>query len=175
MKRMNFINSLAARRHQQISRWFFISSFSILAVIICITVFQTLEFYELSRLSAELKTSQTHLDALQLNSQEKQTLARKKESLSTLRSHIFSCTLAPCNPHDTLCMLTKLSALPVNLQSVQLHQNGLDMTAHASSIQHATTALAQLKKGTQFANVELISITPGQKGLLLKIKGKNSY
>lgn len=172
MKRMNFINKVAAQRHQQISRWFLFSSLSLSAVIMCITVFQALEIYELRAVNAELSKSQTHLDALQLSCQEKQTLEGKKASLSTMRSHIFSCTLSPCNPHDTLCMLTKLSTLPVNLQSVQLHQDGLDMTAHAQSLQHATTALAQLKKGSQFSSVELVSISPGQKGLLLKIRGK---
>lgn len=172
MKRMNFINKISAHKHQQTSRWFLVSSLSISAIIICVSVFQTLEFYELRALNAELSSSKTNLDALQLNCQEKQTLESKKASLSSMRSHIFSCTLSPCNPHDTLCMLTKLSTLPVSLQSVQLHQEGLDMTAHANSLQHATTALAQLKKGSQFANVELVSISPGQKGLLLKIRGK---
>jgi hypothetical protein len=172
MKRMNFIDKMSAHKHQQISRWFLVSSLSIAGILVCITVFQGLELYELRTVKAELSRSQTHLDALQLNCQEKQTLENKKASLSTMRSHIFSCTLSPCNPHDTLCMLTKLSTLPINLQSVQLHQESLDMTAHAHTLEHATNALAQLKKGSQFARVELISISPGQKGLLLKIRGK---
>lgn len=173
MKRMNFINKQTAQKQQQLSRWFLFSSLSMCTVIMGIIIFQTLELLELHTAKTTLASSQTHLDALQLSCQEKQILENKKTSLSTMRSHIFSCTLSPCNPHDTLCLLNKLSKLPINLQSVQLHQDGLELTAYAQNIQHATTSIAQLKEASSFKSIELLSISPGQKGLLLKIRGNN--
>lgn len=171
MKRMNFIDKISAQKHQQVRHWFLFSSVTLCTTVISIVLFQSMEFYELYAVQMQLANSQTQLDALQLNCQTKTSLQEKKSNLTQLKTRIAACTSAPCSPHDTLCILTKLAALPLNLESVQLHQDGMEVTAQANSLQHATHAIEQLKKESAFAQMELISITPGQKGLLFRIKG----
>lgn len=105
-----------------------------------------------------------------IQDQEKLALETKKNTLAQLRTHIVSCTQSPCSPHDTLCILTALSMLPISLQSVQLRPNGIDLTAHATNARHVTSAMAQLKRDTSFEKLELVSITPGPKGVLFRLK-----
>ena len=172
MKRMNFIDKIAAHKHLQLQRWFLFSSVALCAAAISIVLFQSMELYELYSTHTQLTSMQEQLKALELNCEIKTALQQKKSSLTQVKTHITGCTTAPCNPHDTLCMLTKLTALPISLQSVQLHQDGIELTAQTNNLQYATHAIEQLKRESPFAQLELTSITHGQKGLMVRIKGK---
>lgn len=171
MKRMNFINKLSVTTHKQASRWFSHSAILLSTVLIGIFFMQGLEFYDYICTQKSLHNLQTNIDALQPDAQKKQALENKKNTLAKLRTHIHACTISPCNPHDTLCMLTTLATLPIKIQSLQLHANGMDLTAHTTGTQHAPHLLICLKDAHQFENVELLSIQPSQYGVLMRIKG----
>lgn len=172
MKRMNFINAISAHKHQQVTRWFTISCAAICITVVGIILLQSIACYDLYAIHKELIGAQTRIDALSVDCQVKEPLQQKKAALASLKTHITECTLCPCSPHDTLCMLSKIAALPLSLQSIQLHPEGIEVTAHAQGLQNATRAIERLKKESGFTHMELVSIAPGSKGLMFKIKGK---
>lgn len=172
MKRMNFINAISAQKHQKVTRWFAVSCAATCISVVGMVILQSIACYDLYATHRELTAAQTRIDAFTLQCQAKEPLQQKKANLAKLKSHIAECTLCPCSPHDTLCMLTKLAALPLNLQSVSLHPEGMEVTAHASGVQHATRAMEEIKKSSGYSNIELVSISPGTKGLMFRVKGK---
>jgi ABC-type uncharacterized transport system fused permease/ATPase subunit len=172
VKRMNFINTLSATTHTRTSRWLRHSIILLSITFIGISVIQGLELYSLLKIYSDLNTLQTNLDALAHNAQEKQDLENKKNRLAKLRTHIQACTHSPCNPHDTLCMLTTLSALPIKIQSLQLNPDEINLSAYTSNAQYAPEIIARLKNGNHFGAVELVSIHPNQYGVLFKLQAK---
>ncbi len=169
---MNFIDKLSATTHKQASRWLSYSVMMMSIILVSISIMQGLEFYDFIMTYNNLNTLQTNLDTLAPDAQEKQSLETKKNALAQLRTHIKACTLSPCSPHDTLCMLTTLSALPIKIQSLQLNPDGIDLSAHTSNAQYAPEMMACLKDGNHFGNVDLVSIQPSQYGVLFRVRAK---
>lgn len=172
MKRLNFIDSLSAPNHRAAKQWFTHSLMALSITGICICMLQGLELYELFITHRMLNHARQKNSLLDTHYQEKQALENKKSTLAQLRTQIDTCANAPCNPHDTLCMLTALYTLPLRLQTAQVSKNGIDVTAKTTNAREVGNILAQLKQETAFAHIELVSITPDQKDVLFRVKNR---
>lgn len=172
MKRLNFIDTLSAPRHRSTRLWFTHTLIALCAIFICICILQGIEVYEYFITHNTIKRAQLNIAPLIANNQETEALKHKKQALAQLHTHIDSCTHSPCNPHDTLCMLTTLCALPLSIHSAHFNKEGIDVAAKTTSAREVATILTQLKQEKVFANMELVSIAPDQKGVLFRVKNK---
>jgi len=174
MKKNSLINTVSPKQQYAIRRWFIISMLLFSASIIIIIVLEIPQLYVLQSIKKDNKillvqTEQfdkvmTRQHKLQ---QEEQQLRKHQETINQHNEQLDHLI-------DDFSHIIHACASDSTIESLQIKNHYLELTAHCAQVHHATDFIAHLSELKQFRNLTLTSLqqTEQKSKLLFTVQGE---
>ena len=174
MKNNSLINTVSPKQQYAIRRWFIISTLLLSVSVIIIIVLEIPQLYALQSIKKDNKmlVAQTEqFDKIMARQhklqQEEQQLRKQQEILNQHNEQLnrligsFSHIMHACAPNSTI-------------ESLQIKNHHLELTARCTQTHHATDFIADLSQSKQFSNLALTSLqqTEQKSKLLFTVQGE---
>jgi hypothetical protein len=160
MKDINFIKTLSAKEQHGLRTWAMFSFSMLSLVFVAIALLQIPQLSTLNQTKKEyLKLSQNiHTTNTRLT--QNQTLKNKMYCLGDQCKTIDKLACAAKTPWSCMSYITNACSNSITLQSCNLQNKHVALTAQCTNVQQATHFLQELQKDSKFSNVQLTSLQP---------------
>ncbi|MDR3550836.1 MAG: hypothetical protein P4L31_05440 [Candidatus Babeliales bacterium] len=162
MKTINFINTLSADHHKELTRWAQVSIVLCIAVLVAIGTITTYKFMALNALKKEQnamsQTETAHTNIIQMN----EALKKQELELTQKFTVISSWNDATKQTAQLLQAIYKTVTLSGALESVTLNNKKITIVALSKQTGAAMQMIKSLKVIPEIENIALVSLQPKQ-------------
>ncbi len=173
MKNNNLINTISPTQQYAIRRWFILSTLLLSATIIVIIVLEIPQLYALQSIKKEniaLRAQTEPFDQVMAEQhklqQEEQQCRKKQEVINKYQQELDHLI-------DNLSHIIHARRPDCRIESLQIKNHDLELTARCAQPQQATDFIAQLAESKQFRNLRLTSLqqTEQKPSFLFTVQG----
>ncbi len=174
MKKVNFITPLSPEKQYAIQRWFLMTFFLGMCVLLVSAYFvvpQLLTYIALHKEVAELRILTKDYDT---QVKEKDVLKTEHDQMRIRTKKIEHYNDAPKNPHAYIAAITQACGDGAILEAIKIIKKDYDITLLCPTSEHATVFIKRLSASELFMNVKLVSLQQDTqtKQLRCVVKGK---
>lgn len=168
---INFINTLSAKQHHQLHRWWKISCVIFCAVLASIVVLQGMQLYGLYKAMSEHRSVQKQARVAHDELAPYTALKKEEESLRAQRTKIDQIYHTA---ERSRALLASLYATNQFVQSCKLDKAHFELIMQCVNTEAALNEVTRLRAVKQFQEVKLFSLQQSKKdaSMIATIKGK---
>lgn len=173
MKSINFINTLSAKQHSSLHRWWRISLVLFSVLIVTIVGVQSMQLYTLYGVVSRHTLLQGNMQKAQREHEPYMALKKEEDALRAQRikiDHIYH------TAEHTGVLLAALYATGafVRIQSCKLNKNDFELIVQSPTADFALNEIKRLRVVNQLQEVKLISLQQSRNdtSMVATIKGK---
>ena len=176
MKNNSLINTISPKQQYAVRRWFIISMLLLSASIIIIILLEIPQLYALRSIKKdnEMLVVQTEeFDRVMARQhklqQEEQQFKKRQETVNQYREQLDRLI-------DNFSHIMYACASDSTIESLQIKNNHLELTARCTQAHHATDFIERLSQSKQFSNLTLTSLqqTEQKSKLLFTVQGEQT-
>ncbi len=172
MKDINFIKTLSAKDQHGLHRWITFSVSMIVLIIIAIALLQIPQLHTFNQIKKEYQQLTRAIHNVNTQITQNQNLKSKMYCLGGQCKTIDNLACATQKYHTCMQCITNACSNIIALQTCNVQNKKLTLTAQCAHVQQAIHFVEQLAQQPTFANVQLLSLQPMPGSLVaFKIKG----
>lgn len=176
MKEINFITPVPQNKQREVRMWFS-STVALLCVIVCTVGFlHMVQIKILKKVSAERRALAQKISGFDAALEEHHKLKQQEQLLASRLQEIDKQTENPKNPVDYLSCIAGACAQRIDIQSLKIEQDTVEIMAQCAHENEVTNFIEKLNTSSHFNELTLVSLTnrptsTNQKAIVFTLHG----
>lgn len=163
MNNLNFINPVPPRKEREVRVWFSSTLVLFCAIIVAVSSLHFVQLRMLKKITLEKKSLLNKVQDFDAALEAQHKLKQEEEALTKRLHDISEQTNNPKNPVEYLTTIAQACAREVEIQSLKIENEGLEIAAQCTNQQEATRFIEKLADSSYFKDLTLTSLNTSAK------------